>query len=420
MPNRYSTFCVDQSEFDASTGFLKVDATIARVGVQLYMTADGVRRELRPEIAVADSAATFKAKPLTLNHPSTNGGAVTSDNFKDVIVGIVPDIKYEDGLLKTVEPLIIQDKDAIQAATTTHQQLSAGYMVDLIEESGVWEDTFGVQGPPGAKYEYDSIQTNIRANHVALVEKGRAGEIASLKFDSDDNKFRELLKNDAGYEIDSEIEPISTVNQKIVTIMPITIDGKEYNETQVVDLFHNLKNDHQKALEASQAEIASEKERADLAEGKLLAAEKTNSELTEQIKTLNSDEDIQTEIAARMDAWMTALPILELDNADYSLSVAAVEKLVVAKLAPEMSLDGMSESTLHGLYLGLMANRSKKDDAPKADSKENKSDDGLAAFQAVLNRSTTKQTSADVINDGYASYEQELENAWKKVSAKSA
>ena len=415
MPNRYSTFNIDRSNFDATTGFLEVDATIARVGVQLYMTADGVRRELRPESAVQDSAITFKAKPLTLDHPSTNGGAVTSDNFKQEVVGVVPDIKYEDGLLKTEGPLVIQDTAAVQAATTTHQQLSAGYMVDLLDESGIWEDTFGVQGPPGAKYEYDSVQTNIRANHVALVERGRAGEIASLKFDSDDNKFRELLKNDAGYEINSEIEPISTVTPKIETIMPITIDGKEYNETQVVDLFHTLKNDHKLALEASQAELATEKERADVAEGKLLAAEKTNTELNEQIKTLNSDEDIQKEIAARMDAWLTALPILELDKADYALSVSDVEKLVVAKLAPEMSLDDMSDATLHGLYLGLLANRPKADEAA-TEEKAPSANDGLAAFQAILNKAPAAKTdSSKLAQDAMAAYEAELASAWKNA-----
>ena len=416
MTIRYSDFKMDRTNFDAMTGFLEVDATIARVGVQLYMTADGVKRELRPESEVSRSADTFKLKPLTLEHPMAVDG-VTSKNYKDVNVGTVPNIVYSEGLLNTDEPLVIQEEQAIEAATTTHQQLSAGYLVDLVEESGVWEDTFGVQGPKGARYEYDSIQTNIRANHVALVERGRAGEIASLKFDSeDDNKFRELLKNDAGYEISTEIEPLSTVEPKIEHIMPITIDGKEYNETQVVDLFHKIKNDHKSALEASKSETAGEKQRADLAEGKLLAAEKVNAEQAETIKTLNSDEDIQKEIAARMDAWLTALPILELDKADYSLSVADVNKLVVTKLAPEINLDNMSAAVIQGIYVGLLAAQPKADEAAQA-TKAKKADDGLAAFQAVLNRTVPKADTSQVLEDGISTYEEELAAAWNRPTS---
>lgn len=410
---RYASYKIDKSNFDPMTGFLEVDATIARVGVQAYMTADGVRRELRPEDAVASSAITFKSKPLTLNHPSD--GAVTADNFSKVVVGFVPDIEYKDGLLSTLSPLIIQDAKAIQAASTSHQQLSAGYLVDLVDESGVWVDVHGVQGDKGKKYEYDAIQTNIRANHVALVEEGRAGKIASLKFDgTDDNMYRELLRNDAGYEINSEIEPISkTVNPNIDNIMTIniTIDGKEYNETQVVDLFHTVKSDHQAALTKLQTDLDSEKQRADVAEGKLLAAEKLNKEQEATITSLKSDEDIEKEISARMDAWLTALPILGVEKADYKLSVAEVNKLVVKKLAPEMNLDDMSDSVIQGVYLGLTANLPKVTE----DSKDStvSSSDPTDALKTLLNRTAPKPSHANKVDEAIKSYEQQLADAWK-------
>ena len=42
--------------------------------------------------------------------------------------------------------------------------MSLGYNLDLIEEPGEWN---------GEKY--DAIQTNIRINHLAIVDKARAG-----------------------------------------------------------------------------------------------------------------------------------------------------------------------------------------------------------------------------------------------------
>lgn len=52
------------------------------------------------------------------------------------------------------------------------RELSLGYSLDLDETPGVWN------GQP-----YDAIQRNIRINHLALVEKARAGEQARLNID---------------------------------------------------------------------------------------------------------------------------------------------------------------------------------------------------------------------------------------------
>ena len=65
-------------------GFLVDRPIVARIGLQIYQTPFGERREFRPasEVFKADSLATFSGKPITLGHVT-----VTPENAKDVVVG---------------------------------------------------------------------------------------------------------------------------------------------------------------------------------------------------------------------------------------------------------------------------------------------------------------------------------------------
>lgn len=86
----------------------------------------------------------------------------------------------------------IQDGDNVRAQIVIHdaesldyglRELSLGYTQTPDETPGVWN------GQP-----YDAIQRNIQINHLALVEKARAGEQARLNIDGEEQGGNQMSK----------------------------------------------------------------------------------------------------------------------------------------------------------------------------------------------------------------------------------
>lgn len=152
-------------------GYLVVDARIARAGnVQRYLGSEVGRPDLpfadvyRPEAEVfsTDAMASFAHRPVTDDHPKE---AVTKDNWKQLAVGQTDgDIKRDGEFLRV--PLMVADGASIAKVQGGKRELSAGYTCDLDWTPGK---------TPGGQ-TYDAVQTNIRANHVAIVQRGRAGK----------------------------------------------------------------------------------------------------------------------------------------------------------------------------------------------------------------------------------------------------
>ncbi|MGL5654013.1 MAG: DUF2213 domain-containing protein [Vibrio sp.] len=170
----------DSNRFKATKtdeGFLIDSPIVARTGIQVYYDANGKpRRELRlpDEVFNTDALSSMKGKPITVTHK----GEITAKNFRRAGVGTVLSEGKQDG--ETVRAdIIIQDQDAISKAESgEYVELSLGYKVDLEEVAGEWN---------GQKY--DAIQRNIRVNHLSLVKKARAGSIARLNLDGDQEDF---------------------------------------------------------------------------------------------------------------------------------------------------------------------------------------------------------------------------------------
>lgn len=150
-------------------GFLYDTPVVTSVGIFEYSLPDGgVRRELRlPEyVFEKGSLASYTGKPVIITH---NAGEITKDNVMDEIVGTITSEGFRDGEDVRCK-IVIHDIDKVKSIP--YRELSLGYSLDLIEEPGVWN---------GEKY--DAIQTNIRINHLAIVESARAGEQAHLNLD---------------------------------------------------------------------------------------------------------------------------------------------------------------------------------------------------------------------------------------------
>lgn len=184
----------DSVQFKAKideNGFLVDRPIVARIGLQIYQTPYGERREFRPasEVFKADSLETFSGKPVTIGHVT-----VTPENAKQVVVGACAGAGIQKGIGVEV-PLSIYDKSAIQSAKNKRTpELSVGYTSIDIDEAGYGcnetgeyifiKDMKADELPPEGWVKFDALQTNITVNHIALVFKGRAG-IAKLNLDSE-------------------------------------------------------------------------------------------------------------------------------------------------------------------------------------------------------------------------------------------
>ena len=113
----------------------------------------------------AKAVRSFIGKPITDNHPTQ---PVTSSNWKDVargtIMGAVRDGEY------VAFDLLLTDAAAIASVDSGKRELSNGYSSSL---------EFGdFTAPDGTKCS--ARQTAIVGNHIALVDRGRAGPDCSI------------------------------------------------------------------------------------------------------------------------------------------------------------------------------------------------------------------------------------------------
>ncbi len=148
------------------------EVPIARIGTQEYrgMEFGGENPEKiyvvkRPEEEVFSKAAlaSFEGKPVVDEHPDEN---VTPDNIGRYIKGTCRDVRRGEGALSdcVVADLIIYDKDLIKKIESGKRDISCGY-------DCLWD--------PKDNDTY--VQLEIRGNHVAVVEEGRAGHKVSIR-----------------------------------------------------------------------------------------------------------------------------------------------------------------------------------------------------------------------------------------------
>lgn len=175
--NDRASFAITRREY-TDEGFLRVPGRVARTGVQEYLASElgltdrapnEIVRVMRPpeEVFADESLASYAGTDVTIDHPST---LVNADTYRSVSVGTISGPGRQDQDYVECD-LIVKTKDGIQAAENGRSQLSVGY-------TALYDDDV----PSDA--DYDFIQREIRVNHVALVERARAGAQARI-FDND-------------------------------------------------------------------------------------------------------------------------------------------------------------------------------------------------------------------------------------------
>lgn len=175
---RLDSIPLDQTYF-TEEGYLVDHPIVTSVGVFVYHNPDGSeRRELRlpEEVFSPKSLASYKGKPIIVTHEA---GYVDKDNVQEEHIGTILSEGYQDGENVRCE-VILHDTGAVK--NTGLRELSCGYNLRLEETPGVWRGQ-----------RYDAIQRDIEINHLALVDKARAGEQARLNVDG---QSRNCLKGE--------------------------------------------------------------------------------------------------------------------------------------------------------------------------------------------------------------------------------
>lgn len=279
--------------FDASTslnvyktddGRMFCKGAFCRDGILKYQQPDGstIYELRRPEAnQSSETLKSFKGLPMVIEHPPC--GLLNSSNYRQYTIGtsLDSDTRYDADFGGIVGACTIFDSEAIKYAESGEKvQLSAGYVCDLINKPGEWN---------GQKYDREQI--NVRANHLALTGKGRAGADVCLRLDADE---------DIGIVYEIERMNMGTAN--------IRIDGIEW---QIPDNVAPV-------LGSKLSELSTLQAKYDSVESKF-------SDLLEKVKTLQ--DELQT-AQGRTDAFETIV-----GNADY----------VLGELGYQRSLNGTYE-----------------------------------------------------------------------------
>lgn len=167
----YYGYTISPNQLETDEGFLICrNVPIARTGEQEYLgtelgldTSDVVK-VYRPEEEVFSDAtiASFEGKPVTDNHPSD---LLDNETATAHIKGHAQNVRRGSGEWKDylVADLHIQDAELIREIKNGKREVSCGYMVEYVPNG---DGTF--------------TQKNIRGNHVAIVDEGRAGHAAAI------------------------------------------------------------------------------------------------------------------------------------------------------------------------------------------------------------------------------------------------
>nr|DAO57804.1 MAG TPA: hypothetical protein [Caudoviricetes sp.] len=196
--NDRKSFALNSQRVYTDEGFLRVPGKAARTGIQEYLawelglndrSPDDIIRVYRPseEVFNDESLQSYLGADVTNDHPDK---MVNASTYRNTSVGVVTSVGRRDGDFVVID-MIIKDKDAIKAVETGKCELSAGY-------TAVYDDTPGTT-PEGEPYDFR--QTQIKINHVAIVDRARAGAMARI-FDNMEKKPMYQITTDTGVKVD--------------------------------------------------------------------------------------------------------------------------------------------------------------------------------------------------------------------------
>lgn len=342
-------------------GFLRVPAHVSRTGIQEYLGSElgfnhnNIVRVYRPptEVFSPDSLASFDGSDVTIEHPDE---LVNSENYRYTSVGTVKAGASQAGDFVRCD-LIVKDQRAIDEVMAGKVEVSVGYTAIYKDEAGVTQEG----------ESYDMSQTCIRVNHVALVDKARAGPQAKI-FDS------------------SKTTGATKMAVNIVLDSGRSIDVADAANAQVVaDAFDRLTKRVKDAEE--------EKE-------KMEAAKDASEEELEEEKKKSSDSAISQRVKAVADTSKAAKRIAGKDFVLDSVNISDIQRAALKVAYPKRDWSDRSAVYLQAAFdVAYEGKETEEEEEEEEKSKANDSYKGLSRDAAI---GTVNKDAAPVISRAQA------------------
>lgn len=329
--NDRKSFALNSQRVYTDEGFLRVPGKAARTGIQEYLASElglkgrapnDIIRVYRPAEEVFNdvSLQSYLGADVTNNHPST---LINASTYRNTSVGVVTSVGRQDGDFVTVD-MVIKDKDAIKAVETGKCELSAGY-------TAVYDGTPGTT-PEGEPYDFR--QTKIKINHVAIVDRARAGAMARI-FDS--KRGRVMFKINICDGVEIEVE-----------------DAKQ---AEAIQFAMSKAGEVKSALDAATAKV-------DTIQAQLDSA----NEQIEKLKTATSDEALKARVEAIARVTASARKVAGEGFTCDSVDLLEIKRAALSIKRPSLDWSSKSEAYVEAAF-----------DMAKEDEEEEESKDAGGA-----------------------------------------
>lgn len=379
------------------SGFLKCPVSATRVGVLKYYKPDGsVFKELRlpEEVFDKESMSTLGGVPLTNRHPTT---LVNKDNAKKFMVGFTSDqVEQVDNKYLNTSVTVTDSKVIEEIEKGGLREVSCGYTCNLDMVPGIYEGE-----------HYDAIQRNIRYNHLAVVDRGRAGPQVRLHMDAADG-----LNNETDLKIDYVSDAINSLSEGGI-MAKMKLGAAEYEvDAGVAQAFDSaLKDAEKKGYDAAvNDEMKKKADKEKEVKKSMDALEAKVDELTASNKKLESEKmdskQIHELVVKRSGLIEKSKAIVKADVKLDDMADLDVKKAVIAAKYPELKLDEKSPEYIDARFDAIIDSEPVK-----------KSTDALKTAAAKLDsaRNDGDPESADEVRARNMKNDSE---AWKKPLGK--
>ena len=307
---------------ETSEGYLTVKAPITRPGVFPYLKKDGgieMEAKLPEDLFSEKTIKSANAKPVTDDHPTE---AVTSANYSKYAKGLThTDAEVRDK--KLYISFTITDSATIQKVKSGKRELSIGFLADVSKENGEYEGM-----------TYDSVQKNMEINHLAIVDKGRAGSAIAIRNDS------------MAFMIDSDEKKDTTKGGNKI-MGKLVIDSVEFEVDSAVKLKVDALEAQLDAANGKVSDLDKLTGERDALKTQLTAKEK---ELADSKKNSITADALDEAVEARSSLLVTATKFLG-DSFEFKgKTERAIKEAVITSLNPEVKVNNQADEYVNAFY----------------------------------------------------------------------
>ncbi|MCH1910658.1 DUF2213 domain-containing protein [Leptospira noguchii] len=343
---RYDSATVELEGLIEDEAVLRCSLVLARVGVFPYTHSDGriVREAKLPEeLFSPETLASIPGRPITKNHPpiSDNDGLINDTNYSLYAKGSLGDSVEVKGDGIWVNETIWDAKLKDSLKRRDKVQISSGFRSKLDWTPG----TFRGQ-------QYDVVQRDIRFNHAAHVDKGRAGDSVRVYLDHadfpEDINFAVIAtdENQTGENMSVKRDLIKEFRNFLKNLGVARNDSEPSAETEPAP------EPIDKGKQSSSQEQEQNKTKDDLIKSLTAQVATLTDALTEMKKLLASAmmPATQDSIAQNRIKLIETVKSIKPDATTDGVSARDLKTLVIKEALPSSKLDSIDDQELDIRY----------------------------------------------------------------------